>query len=364
MIGGVERLIFDVISFFDKEKFYVEIITVLGSGPLEASFRDSGIPIYFAGISGPFSKKLPFKLYWLLIAPITLIRITFFLIKSKPDVVISSLHQADILGMIASKVSGVKKRIIIQHDIVKFKRLIYLFKKIFALNLSTQIISVSNTVKDFLIKYFEVKNEKITTIYDGIDYERFKKGKKIIFNPDSPVIGIIGRLEEIKGHIYVLEALKILKEEHGLYTTLLLAGEGSLRDDLEKYVVKNNPGSVKFLGNVSDVPDFLTKIDILIVPSISEGFGLVVLEGMVSGKVVIASDIEVMNELIKNGENGLLFKSKNSDSLVMVLLKVLNNKDFCKKLKENANLFSEKNKQLFNIYEVSNTYQELLISKN
>lgn len=362
LIGGVERLLFDIISFFDRDKYDIKIVTVLGSGPLEASFRKLGIPIYFAGVKLPSSKRLPFKLYWFFLAPITLIRITLFLLKSKPDVVITSLYQADVLGMIASKIIGIKKRILIQHDIVKFGSLIRIVKKIFALNFSTQIISISETVKNFLIDYFEVKSEKITTIYNGINYSHFEKGRKLIPDFNSPVIGVVGRLEDVKGHIYLLEALKIIKEKYNLSPSVLLAGDGSLRTELEKYTITNHLDSVKFLGDISNVPNFLSQIDILIIPSINEGFGLVVLEGMVSSKVVIASDIKVMQELIKDGETGLLFQSENANSLATILCNVLQDKELCNKLQKNTLSFVETNKKLFDIREVSNNYQDLLIS--
>lgn len=363
LVGGVERLFLDIISFSDKDKYDIKIVTVLGSGPLEASFRKLGIPIYFAGPSCSFSYKLLFKLYWLLISPVTLTRITLFLFKSKPDIVVSSLYQADILGMISAKIVGVQKRILVQLDVVEFGKIFYFMKKVFALPFATQIVAGSETIKNFLIEYFEVKNKKITTIYNGISYERFKRGMKLVPDLDNPTIGVVGRLEEIKGQIYVLKAMKTLKEKNNLCPTILLAGDGALHGDLEKYVAKNNLENVEFLGNVFDVPEFLSQIDILIIPSLSEGFGLVVLEGMVSGKIVIASDILVMKELIKDGETGLLFKSENANSLADILLNVLGQKDICEKLQKNALSFTEQNKKLFDISEVSNSYQKLLESK-
>lgn len=362
-VGGAERLLFDIIYFFDKDKYDVKIITVLGSGPLEPSFRKLGIPIYFAGFSSSLYQKLHPKLYWSVIAPIIIMRIIFCFLKNKPDVVFSTLFQADFLGIISAKIAGVKKRILVQVETIRFEKLTYIMKKNFALNFSTQIISGSETIKDFLVEYFEVKEEKITTIYNGINYERFRKGMKLVSDFNNPVIGIVARLDEGKGHIYALEALKILKKPHNLSIVTLIAGDGVLRNDLEKYTIENNLSNVKFLGNVFDVPDFLTQVDILVFPSIEEGFGLVTIEGMVSGKVVIASDIKVMKELIKDGETGLLFKSQDPSSLVSILLKVLGNKEICKKLQKNALSFTEKNKKLFDICEVSNNYQKLLESK-
>ena len=360
-VGGTERLLLGIISYLNKKEYDVEIITLLDSGSFKADFKKLEIPIYSTSTSFTdfLYRKLPFRLYLLLIAPITFIRITFFLIKSKPDIIISSLCRSDVLGMTSAKITGIKKRILIQHEIIRFGKFKKFIEKMFALRISTNIISVSETVKDFLIEYFGVKSDKITTIYNGVDYEKFKKGIKLISDLGIPVIGVIGRLEEIKGQIYLLKALKVLKEKYQLSPETIVAGDGSLRKELEKYATKNNLKDIKFLGNVKNVPDALSKIDILIIPSIEEGFGLVVLEGMVSGKAIITSDIKVMHELIRDGETGLLFKSKDANSLADILFKVLSNKELYEKLQRNAFSFIEQNKKLFDIREVSKTYQDL-----
>ena len=360
LVGGVEKLLFDIISCLDKEKYDINIITVFGTGPLENSFRHLGIPIYFSGPSGLFSRKLPFKLYWLLIAPITLIRITFFLFKSKPDVVVSSLYQADVISMTAAKIAGIKKRILIQHDVVHFFKFRHFIKKNFALKFSTQIISVSETVKDFLVKHFKVDSQKITIIYNGIDYKCFAKGKKLVSSREMPVMGIIGRLEEIKGHGCALEALKILKEKHNLSPVVLLAGDGTLRGILNKYVIENNLNSVKFLGSIDDVPKFLSQVDILIVPSKDEGFGLVVLEGIVARKVVIASDLPVFKELIQSGKNGIFFKANNSINLADVLLEFIQHPNFIKNYQKNIDLWINQVGYKYDLHYVVNEYQKLL----
>ncbi len=93
-----------------------------------------------------------------------------------------------------------------------------------------------------------------------------------------------------------------------------------------------------------------------------EGFCLVALEGMASGKIIIASDISAIRELIKDGQNGLLFESKNSGSLAKILLKALKDKELCEKLKKNTLSFIIENNKLFDIRKVSNNYQNLLLS--
>lgn len=362
-IGGVEKLLYEIISTLPKSEFDIKIITVFGTGPLEASFRDLGIKIYFAGLPESFIKKLPKDLAWTISTFFIILRVAFFFIKSKPDVVVTSLFHADVIGMIAAKIARVKKRILIQHDTVEFQKFVYVVKKDFVVKYPTQIIAVSNTVKHFMVNYFKADEKKILTVFNGIDYAKFIAGKKELLESDSPVVGVVGRLEEIKGHIHLLEALKILKTRYNVEPKVLLAGDGSLRAMLEKYTKENKLSNVEFLGSTSDVPGFLAKIDILVVPSESEGFGLVVLEGMVSRKAIIASDIEVMHELIIDGKNGLLFKNRDSSSLAIELLKIYQDKNQLEQLQKGALLFTKENRNKFDINEVAKAYRNLFIKR-
>lgn len=359
MVGGVERLILDILSYFDKDQFDIKVITVLGRGPMESLFKNLGIPIYSA-YPNNFSKKLSSKLYWVFVSLITLIRITFFLIKSKPDIIVSSLFQADVLGMTAAKIARIKNRVIVQHDIVKLNKIAFYIKKVFALNISTKIISVSNTVENYLTTYFNVELSKIDVINNGINYDAFKKGIKENNNFKKPVVGIIGRLEEVKGHKIFLNALNILNNNK-FYPRILIAGSGSLNDSLKKFISDNQITNVELLGNISDVPSFLRKVDIVVVPSLDEGFGLVTLESMVSRKLIIASDIDATKEIVKNNYNGLLFASKNPVSLSNQLQKILQDKEgiIYKRIILNVIEFNNDNKTLYEIKNVSLRYQNL-----
>lgn len=357
LVGGVERLLLDLLSHLDKNRFEIEIITVLGSGPLEKDFRSLGLPIYFAYSSNSaLPKKLPFKLYWILIAPFTLLRLIIFLIKIKSDVVITSLWQADILGMIASRFCRIKERIIIQHDVHRLSFSRRLFKKFFAFCQTTHVIANSETVRKFLINYWKIPPRKVVVIHNGIDIRRFKNGRKET-NISNLVIGMIGRLEPIKGPLHLLEALKILKDKFSLEPSTIFIGEGSLRQNLKKYTKENNLKNVQFIGFVSDIISSLKEIDILVVPSLEEGFGLVALEGLVSYKIIIASDLPAIRELITNGQDGLLFKVGQSRELVLALRKVLTDQSFFEYLKDNTKTWVKERGVSFDARTIAHRYE-------
>ncbi|MFA5360548.1 MAG: glycosyltransferase [Candidatus Paceibacterota bacterium] len=204
LIGGTERILLDLLENLDRNKFDINVITILGSGPMEEEFRKSGSLIFFAG-----SKKYPSsvfsKMIWVLSTPLILLRLIVFLKKINPDTIVTSLYQSDILGYLAN-ISLDKRIVSIQHDMVK-KGLFVKRLKTKALKKADKIIAISEDVRQFLIEYFGVSDSKIEVIYNGVNFEKFFSFQK----PDDnwePVFGIIARLDKIKGQIYILEALK------------------------------------------------------------------------------------------------------------------------------------------------------------
>ena len=311
-IGGTEQLLLGLTTALSVD-YHVAAVTVLGTGPLEPEFKKIPVSIYHASPAFFSSKKFIFKLLWLLAAPITFIRLVIFLRKVKPDVVLTSLYQADVLGIFAAWITGIPKRILIQHDIQRLGFFRKYLKRWLALRLATQIVAVSKVVKNFLISSLRVPENKITVIYNGINIAKFEKAVKPSVEKEI-VFGIIGRLEPVKGHKLFLQALKILHKEN-LAPKVIFAGDGTEKKALEKYIQSNSLRNVKFVGPVTDVSGVLKLIDILVVPSIKEGFGLVLLEGLMARKVIIASDIEACRELLVSGETGVLFENKNAEQL-------------------------------------------------
>lgn len=359
-IGGAEKLLLGILGRIDKEKFDIYIITILGSGPLKDDFERLNFPIKFFGFK---NNSLTFlhKILWLFFSPFIILKLIIFLKKIKPDIVVTSLYQADILGILTAWLCGIKKRIIIQHDVKELSPFRKFLKKRVALDLATFVIANSFSVKKFLIDYFGVNSEKIIIIKNGVDIEKLKEGIKTESVKNELTLGFIGRLEPVKGLFCLMKALKSLKKEM-LEIKTFIVGEGSLRKKLEKYAKDNNLRNIEFIGEVSDLEKILKKIDILVVPSLAEGFGLVVLEGLASEKVVIASDIPAFRELIIDGENGKLFQKGNVDSLVSVLKEILTDRELFKKLRKNVKVWLREKGPDFDIKKTAQNYQELFAS--
>lgn len=356
LIGGVERLFLDLISGMCSS-YDIQIISILGSGPLEPEFRKLPINIIHAGPKFLSSRKLPFKLFWIILAPMIFLRIVCILFKSKPDIVITSLLQSDVLGIFAATLCGVRRRILIQHDIQKFKWFIKKAKQIFALKLTTQIIANSQTTKNFLEAYFSVENYKIVVIENGIDFALMEEGK---METDSSrlVLGALGRLEAVKGHVYFFEALKILKEKYMLEPEVLIGGDGSQKAQLEDYKNIYRLKNINFMGFIKDVPKFLRLVDVLVVPSIEEGFGLVALEGLAAEKVIIASDIAAFRELIQEGQ-GILCNVEEAEKFASYIYTLMTEEKVFQTYKEKVKKWKEKSSSLYDIHRLSDRYKKI-----
>src|SRR5680860_81706 len=356
LIGGTERVLLEIIKNLDRDKFEINIITVFGSGLIEVEFKKLGIPIFFAGPK-KYSSSLLFKIIWVLCIPFILLRLIVFLKKIKPGIIITSLYQSDILGSWAS--FGLDTKLVfIQHDIIKINQIIKWFK-IRAFKKASRVVSISNEVKEFLIEYFKVPHSKIEVIYNGVDFEKFLSFQKA--DKDwEPIFGTIARLDKIKGHIYILKAFKKLKNEGVKLPRFIFIGNGSERENLEYFTKENGLSNVKFVGEVLDVGDFLKQIDVFVFPSLSEGLGVAIIEALIAKKLIIASNIGGIKELIKHNKTGILVKPANTDDLYKAIKRVLENKNEAIRLRDASFKWINENRQLFDIKDVSKKYLEIL----
>ncbi|MFA5360547.1 MAG: glycosyltransferase family 4 protein [Candidatus Paceibacterota bacterium] len=144
----------------------------------------------------------------------------------------------------------------------------------------------------------------------------------------------------------------------------IFVGDGVERENLENFVEENNLSSVKFIGEVLDVGKYLKQIDVFVFPSLSEGLGIAILEALVSKKLVIASNVGGIKELIKDKETGILVEPANVDDLFKAIKWVLENKEEAIKLRQQSFEWINKNRALFDIKNVAQRYSEILNQDN
>lgn len=152
----------------------------------------------------------------------------------------------------------------------------------------------------------------------------------------------IGRLSEEKGHIYLVRALPKLVEQIAS-CRLLVIGDGPqrapLQAEVEAMLLKNK---VCFLGARSDVKDWLNVADVLLLPSLTEGLPLVLLEAMAAGKPIVASRVGGIPEVLSDGKTGILVAPRSPDAIAKAVCRLYKNQEFAKQLGHAARLHAEK----------------------
>lgn len=162
--------------------------------------------------------------------------------------------------------------------------------------------------------------------------------KELKIQDNEKVILFVGGLKIIKGLKYLIQAMnEVIK--YCPDTKLVLAGSGPELKNLTLQVEKLNLAkNVLFLGGVSHdkIPELMSTADIFVLPSLSEGFPLVIVEAMASGLPVIATNVGGLPEIVKENENGFLIQSKNSNQIAQKIIFLLQNKELRKQMSENS----------------------------
>ncbi|MEK6556052.1 MAG: glycosyltransferase family 4 protein, partial [Bdellovibrionota bacterium] len=153
---------------------------------------------------------------------------------------------------------------------------------------------------------------------------------------DTFIIGCASALVKVKGHESLLNAFsEVLKSNPNI--RLLLAGEGVYRPEIEAQVQRLGlEKSVTFLGHIDNVPEFLCGLDLMVMPSLVEGLGTIVLDSISSGTPVIGSRAGGIPEMIIHEKTGLNFEAGNAADLKIQLKRIIDDSALRNQLLKNA----------------------------
>lgn len=194
-------------------------------------------------------------------------------------------------------------------------------------------VAVSADLAEFIAGTLGVARSRVHILRNGIDPSVFECDARarvdvraeLSIGPTQPLLLACGELTPVKGHEYLLRALQQLAKE-GSNAVVVLAGDGPLRADLEAFARSLDISArVRFLGFRTDVPALLSAADIFVMPSLSEGLPLALLEAMSVGVPVVATAVGGVPEVIRTGVTGWLAPASDADALARALLEVLQN---------------------------------------
>src|SRR5436309_2735914 len=193
-----------------------------------------------------------------------------------------------------------------------------------------RVIAVSEAARAFLISGKGYDARKIVVVPNGRDLSVFRPSagghavrKELGIDRATPLVGVIGRLEEQKGHVYLLDAWPSVLAEFP-DARLLLVGDGSLRGALERRVEHLGiAASVLFAGFRSAMPRILDALDVLAVPSLHEGIPPPAVAASAMAKPVVATAVDGTPEVIREGRTGRLVPPREPAALSRALRALL-----------------------------------------
>jgi len=319
--GGGERYLELLMGRIDRARFRPLVICP-ETGPFIEFMNARGVPARLVRLAP-------------LVNPVALIRLAGLLARERVGILQTHGLRSSAYGCLAGRLAGVPVVIATIHNslqdypISRAKRWIYRAVLRRVIRLADRIICVSEDLRRDMVAGAGCDPDRTVTIHNGIDLmtvtsPRDRSAIRAEFRVGAgPLLVVIGRLTEQKGHRYLIRALPHLLEEWPDLKCLIV-GEGPLEKTI---AAEANRLGIRaccvFAGVRRDIPAILAGADLLVLPSVSEGFPFVLLEALAVGCPVVASRVNGVPELVEHGSTGLLVPPRDPDALAREIREVL-----------------------------------------
>jgi glycosyltransferase involved in cell wall biosynthesis len=340
--GGAEKVSLNFLKTVDRACFDVTLVLLLRPWEEPPLFAQEIVTLGYDYITLPVSIKKggdPFRVLrvaW---------RIFKLLKTGKFDIVHTHGYFADICAIPLARLLGIKT-ITTCHGFITNDAKLKLYNKlnVYAIKLCHRIIAVSEGIRDQLIfagaslHKISVVPNAVETAYDVAEIAslRDSKRRELQIHDGEFVVGFLGRLSAEKGVNFLIDAVALLVNE-GLPIRLLPVGDGAERDKLEEQGNgKCSSEKVIFVGFQSDTQSWLAAFDMFVLPSLTEGTPMALLEAMAMGVPVVASRVGGVPKVIENDFNGLLISPASVEELKDKIIALHESKSLRKKLVESA----------------------------
>lgn len=344
--GGAQNYALSIYKSLNQEKYETVFVTGPSNGPegdylseIDCySLNYTVIPSLTRGINPVKDIKAFFEIY-------ALMR------KIRPTIIHTHTSKAGILGRIAAKFLKVPILIHQPHGLAmgELWPVVDVPQSSFLRSFLIVLESATAKFTDNFIAYTDLevrehlnygigKKEQFVIIPYGLDLNGFCGKINSAWTESSkvhpPVVGTVGRLVTSKGCQYLIEAIALVRRSFP-DIKLLIAGGGSLKNELEALAERLGlNGNAQFLGVRDNIAEFLGGIDVFVSPTLSESFGITLVEAQACKKPVVASDVGSVPQIIKDEETGLLVPPRDAHAIAKAIIRLIRDKELSKKLGE------------------------------
>ncbi len=359
-IGGAQELLVLLSDQTPKSIYRTLVCVIQLDVTLKSRIESKGVPVFCLNRSRPsILRPVDFITYFYL----NIRDIMFLCRQHRVDAIHCHLSDAEFVGILAGWLYGAKRIISTVHypallpdrksgDIRNYLRIV---ATRLLYHLTSTVVAVSDDVAQQLMNVFRLAPSKIKIIVNGIDVEAIHRtlpNSEILSScfvlPDQRFITSVGRLMPPKGHRFLIAAMPYLIQKFE-NIRLLMAGDGDLRSSLEQLSqdIKVRD-TIIFLGSRNDVPDILALSEVFVLPSVSEGTSMALLEAMAASMPIVATDIPGNRAVLRHGYNCLLVSPGDPEELADAIAFLLNHPQVAAEYGRNA---YQDIHQRFNIHE-------------
>ncbi|AGA78844.1 glycosyltransferase family 4 protein [Echinicola vietnamensis] len=355
--AGTEKSYLKLLPRFSND-LEVEVVYFYPDHYLLGAFEKANLPVHFLNIDQKYGFRQGIK------------RLLELVKEVQPDLMVSSLLRSNLVSRVVSRITGIPLVGTLVSDsygkvrlesmqgkgLLKFK-LFWLLDR-WSARIPVHWIANSAFIADSHCESLRIKRQKITVVYRGREVPG-RLCEKVVSSGGTSTINFvsIGRLLNTKGWLDLLEAFALVRRERS-DCTMTIFGEGALRKSMESRIEELGlTQSVSLPGNVPQVQERLYDYDCFVFPSWYEGFSGALIEAMMVGIPIIASDIPMNLEAITPNENALTFPIKDPSMLAAQMIYAINNPLMMAKMGENAR---QEAIERFDIVKIAKEYEGVL----
>ena len=349
------RLILDLVKGLDRDKYDVHVGCVKrADGPMAARFQRAGAKVVNFGMAGYLDLEV-------------IPQLTHYIHAHDIQIVHTHVLRADVLGGLAAWLVHHPLLFSTKHNMSYVRgQKGWLLRNLFywpVMYMPDQVITVTDALRRQVISRLRLDSGRVITIHNGIAVEDYYRPNARVtcreslgLGPRDFVVGYTGRLVEGKGLDCLLHAAcQILAQQPKSY--FLIVGDGPLKASLQHLAQELGIAShVILTGFRHDIPEILAATDVFVLPSLSEGLPLSLLEAMSAGKAVVATPVGGVMELIQPNVTGLIVPPHSPKALAEAVCQLLDHRRQCEEIGRHARAYVSRS---FSIHHMVSAYDTL-----
>lgn len=349
--GGTEHHFVEMMRQRDLKSILPQVFIISRNDETSDALVHDGIPVHFV-------PKTP-----TLVPGILLLKSLFLLVKvmrqERFEVAHTFFFNGQFYGATLARLLGVKAVVANREDMGFAHNSLQLVLLRVTNRLVDKVVCIAQTVARACLESEGIQPEKVEVIHNGIAVSRADAVSTPRSQQDKSAVEIVCVANmnfRIKGHEFLLRAIRMVRER-GVAVKLSLVGDGMLRSELQALSESLGiAGAVEFLGYIQGVDQRLAESDIFVLPSLTEGLSIAILEAARAGLPIIATNVGGNPEIVRHDYNGLLVPSSDSAAIADAIVRLTSDRDLCVRLSENARATVE---QEFSIRSTLDSYTQL-----